>query len=248
MENGKKIALGVTAVFILAIGVRVGLIYKANHEDVPIASKQADKPKLSEDDSVFLRKERPDSLKDERALIGKTIWVSAGGQMDYYPYSAHNADYSQRAGTLLGAQPLIVKDVFEQVPPKTGRPVARITAGQRHVLLAFTMPNSEHPKAMYATPVGHYADGGYEFYTDEIFFYDDPHVLYKHWAPDMWAHIEKHEAVVGMSETQAMMALGQVITPSSDSFGNRTVTYNNNDHPMKIVFENNKAVSVAPAS
>jgi hypothetical protein len=248
MENGKKIALGVTAALIVAVGVRVGLIYKANHEEGPPPKPQYTIPKLSEDDAVFLRKQRPDSLKDERELIGKTVWISAGGQMDFYPYSAHHVDYSKRAGTLLGAEPLLIKDVFEQTAPKSGRAVARIPAGQRHVLLAFTMPKSASPAALYATPVGYYADGNYTFFTDEIFFYDDPHILYKHWSPEMWAHVEKHEAVVGMSETQAMMALGQVMTPSSDSFGNRTVTYNNNEHPMKVVFENNKAISVTPAS
>lgn len=246
MENGKKLAFGVTAVFILAIAVRVGLIYKANHEEAAPATNAWVKPKLSDDDSVFLRKQRPDSLKDERGIIGKTIWVSAGGQMDFYHYANHHADYAHPVGTLSGAEPLVVKDVFEQVPPKSGRPVARIAAGQRHVLLAFTMPKSADPKAEYAVPVGHFYEGNYEFLSDEIFFYDDPHVLYKHWSADTWAHVDKHEVVPGMSENQAMMALGQVIVPSSDKMGDRTVTYNNNDHPIKIVFEKNKAISVTP--
>jgi len=35
MENGKKIALGATAFMIALVGLRVGLIYKANHEEAP---------------------------------------------------------------------------------------------------------------------------------------------------------------------------------------------------------------------
>jgi hypothetical protein len=246
MENGKKIALAISALFVIAIGVRVGLIYKANHEEAPVPTTSA-KPKLSDDDMVFLRKQFPDSLKDERALIGKTIWVSAGGQMDYYHYASHHADYAHPVATLEGAEPLVIKDVFEQVPPK-GRAVSRISAGERHVLLAFTMPKSSDPNALYAVPVGNYENGSYTFLTDEIFFYDDPHVLYKHWGPEMWAHVDKHEAVVGMSENQAMMSLGQVITPSSNSIGNRTVTYDNNGHPIRIDFEDNKAVKVTPVT
>jgi len=246
MENGKKIALAVSVAFVIAIGVRVGLIYKANHEDVPVTTTST-KPKLSDDDMVFLRKQHPDSLKDERDLIGKTIWVSAGGQMDYYHYTSHHADYAHPVATLAGAEPLVIKDVFEQVPPK-GRAVSRISAGERHVLLAFTMPKSSDPNVLYAVPVGNYDNGSYTFLTDEIFFYDDPHVLYKHWGPEMWAHIDKHEAVVGMSENQAMMSLGQVITPSSDSIGNRTVRYDNNGHPIKIEFIDNKATSVTPVA
>jgi hypothetical protein len=245
MENGKKIALAVSAAFVIAIGIRVGLIYKANHEELPVATETSAKPKLSDDDTVFLRKQHPDSLKDERDLIGKTIWVSAGGQMDYYHYASHHADYAHPVATLAGAEPLVIKDVFEQVPPKC-RAVSRISAGERHVLLAFTMPKSSDPNALYAVPVGNYDNASYTFLTDEIFFYDDPHTLYKHWGADAWAHVDKHEVVPGMTENQAMMALGQVISPSGDTVGDRTVTYNNNDHPIRIVFQNNKAISVTP--
>jgi hypothetical protein len=248
MQTGAKVGLGVTAVLLLAVGVRVGLIYKANHEEMPVAKSPYAEPKLTDDDAVFLKKERPDSLKDERALIGKTIWVSAGGQMDYYRDTGKHVDYSKPVGTLLGAEPLVVKDVFEQVPPKTGRAVARISAGQRHVLLAFTMPKSADPGVLYAVPVGNYNDGAYEFLTDEIFFYDDPHVLYKHWGPEMWAHVDKHEAVLGMSENEAMMSLGQVINPHGDTVGERSVTYDNDGKPVTIEFEKNKAVKITPGS
>jgi hypothetical protein len=247
MDNGKKIAIGVTAVMVVAVFARVGLIYRANHDDTP--SKPAySEPPISDDDAVTytLRQERPDSIKDERTLIGKTIWIRAGGQMNYYHYAAHHADYAHPVGTLLGAEPLLIKDVFEQVPPKIPSAVTRISAGQRHVLLAFTMPKSADPNAEYAVPVGHYIDGSYEFLSDTIFFYDDPHMLYKHWSADAWTHVDKHEVVPGMSEAQAMLALGQIIEPSSDTPGDRTVTYNNNDHPIKVVFEHNKAISVTP--
>jgi len=246
MENGAKIAIGVTAVFVVAIGIRVGLIYKANHEEGPTPTQPAPTRVINEDDLVFLKKQRPDSLKDERDLIGKTIWVSAANQMDYYVDTGKHVDYAKPVGLLKGAEPLDVKEVFEQKPPSTGRAVMRIAAGQKHVLLGFTMPNSGDPKKLYAVPVGNYDSTGYNFFTDEIFFYDDPHELYKHWGTAMWQHVDKHEAVVGMSENQAMMSLGQVITPHGDKMGDRSVTYDNDGHPVTITFENGKAVKVQP--
>ena len=87
MTKGLRIALGLTGVFVLAIGGELLWLHHRNvvDENAPAARKDPyEKPTMTADDSVFLRKERPDSLKDERELIGKTIWVSAGGQMDYY--------------------------------------------------------------------------------------------------------------------------------------------------------------------
>jgi hypothetical protein len=246
MESGKKIAIGVTTVFILAVVVRVGLIYKANHEEGPPPKPTYTQYHVDDDQAVndTLHKEHPDSLKDERSLIGKTLWVSAGGQMDYYHYANHHADYAHPVGVLLGAEPLIVKDAFQQVPPHITLATARIPAGQGHVLLAFTMPKSADPNAVYAVPVGHVDGGTYALLTDQIFFYSDPHTLYSHWGPETWAHIDKHEVVKGMSENQAMMALGQVLVWHGGTPGDRSITYDNDGHPVSIIFEKDKAVTI----
>ena len=252
MTKGAKIAAASAVVFVLAVAVRVGLIYRANHEDTAPAAPVAAGSgyKMSDDDATVLtlKKKYQDSMKDAKALIGSTLWVSAGGQMDYYKDSGNHVDYAHPVGTLPGATKLEVKGVFEQVPPKTGRPIARIAAGQRHVLLAFTEPKSDDPKQLYAVPVGNFDNGAYTFLIDEIFFYDDPHVLYKHWGPDMWTHIDKHEPALGMSEHQAMMALGQVIVPHGDKPGERSVTFDNDGHPVTIRFEDGKATKITPGT
>lgn len=249
MTNGMKIAGAVTTLLLLLFGIRIYFAYRAHQgeSDATTTAKAiAARPTLSDDDAVYLRKQRPDSLKDERELIGKTIWVSAGGQLDYFKDSGKHVDYAKPIDTLRGATPLVIKDVFEQVAPKGSRATFRIPAGQKHVLLAFTMPNSQDPKQLYATPVGYFDQGQYTFFSDEIFFYDDPHVLYKHWGPETWAHIDKHEAVLGMSENQVMMALGQVSKPSSDTMGDRSVEFDNDGHPIDVDFEHNKAVKITP--
>lgn len=251
MTKGLKIALAATAALVVAIGVESLWLHHRNvaDENAPVVRKDAyPKSTLTEDQEVFLRKERPDSLKDERELFGKTIWVSAGGQMDYYKDTGKHVDYAKPVGVLLGAEPLIIRDVFEEKAPANSRATFRIAPGQRQVLLGFTMPNSSDPKATYAVPVGNFDEGVYNFFTDEIFFYDDPHVLYKHWGPEMWAHVDKHEVVLGMSENQAMMALGQTITPHGDNVGDRSVSFDNNGKAVTIDFQSNKAVKITPGS
>jgi hypothetical protein len=42
------------------------------------------------------------------------------------------------------------------------------------------------------------------------------------------------------------MALGQVASPSSDSVGDRTMTYDNGGKPIVVEFENNRAVKITP--
>jgi hypothetical protein len=238
------IAFGVIAV--LLVGGEFAILYRRNHTDAPVAKSAYPERKVDPDDLVYIKKERPDSLADEKTLIGTTIWVSAGGQMDYYADKGKHVDYAHPIGTLAGAEPLAIKDVFEQKAPATGAAVARIPAGEKHVLLAFTLPNSSDPKALYATPVGNFDNGTYNLLNDQIFFYDDPHVLYKHWGPEMWAHIDKHEAVPGMSENQAMMSLGEVIKPESDNAGDREISFDNNGKPLMITFKGNKAVKITP--
>jgi hypothetical protein len=246
MQKGPKVALASAGLFVIVVAGLIGNQYRKNHEEGPARKDPYADIKIDPDNLVFLKKERPDSLADERALIGKTIWVSAGGQLDYYADKGKHVDYAHPVGTLLGATPLLIKDVFEQKAPATGAAVLRIPAGQRHVLLAFTMPNSTDPKTLYATPVGDYDNNLYTLLNDEIFFYDDPHQLYSHWGAETWAHIDKHEVVPGMSENQAMMALGQVMKPDSDNMGDRDVTYDNNGHPVTIEFAKNKAVRITP--
>jgi hypothetical protein len=248
MEKGPKIAIAVTAVFIVAVGVRVGLIYKANHQPAPVMDPSYGERKLTDDDMVMRRKERPDKLADEKTLIGKTVWVAAGGQVSYFPDTGKRADYQHPDGKLLGAEPLAVFEVFEQVAPTSGPGVTSIPTGKKQVLLGFTMPKSNDPKAKYAAPVGSFGEGAYTFYTDEMFFYDDPREMYKNWGADTWSHIDKHEVTLGMSENQAMMALGQVTTPGSGTLGNQSILFDNNGHPVTVVFENDKATKITPGS
>ena len=43
----------------------------------------------------------------------------------------------------------------------------------------------------YAVPIGSETDDTYRIYSDEMFFVQDPHELYKHWPADVWEAIDQ---------------------------------------------------------
>ena len=248
METGKQAALAGTAILLAVVGIRVGLLYRERHAPVVVASRDAGKAPVSQDAFVFLRKKRPSSMSDLRELYGSTVWVSAGGQMEYYPVRAGHADYTRPVGTLLGAAPITIQGALEQVAPKSA--TFRVPAGDRQVLLTFHIPASAQGPGsgdtLFAVPVGYRQAGQYTFINDELFFYDDPHHLYDHWGPQIWNSVDHHQATVGMSEAEVQMALGQVSDSLSTDYGNRRVMYNNLGHPMDVIFVHDKATAVMP--
>jgi hypothetical protein len=239
MNNGAKAAIGATTVLILAVGGQ--LLYLHHERNAPVAVKAPEREVIAEDNLVFLKQKRPDTLKDVKELDGSTLWVSAGGQLDFYPYVGHAAQYGKSAGTLLGAEPIMVRDAVEQVAPKAA--TFRIPGGDKQVLLVFTRPGSSDVAKEYAVPVGYRQAGQYTFYTDEIFFYDDPHVLYKHWGPEIWKAVDAHEVILGMNERQVELSLGQVSKSTSNDYGNRMVVFANMGKPMAVTFVKNKVTA-----
>jgi hypothetical protein len=236
MQTGVKVAIGATVVMALAIGIRVGLIYR-ERSNPGVAVKAPEREKIADDDLVFLKKKRPSSMADLKELAGTTVWVSAGGQMDYYPYTGKRVVYGKPSGTLLGAEPMAVKGFAESVAPKAA--TVRIPGGDRQVSMIFTRPGSDDPAKEYAVPIGYHEAGQYTFYTDELFFYDDPHELYKHWGPEVWKAVDAHQVILGMNERQVELSLGQVSKSTSQDYGNRMVVFANLGKPMAVTFEKN---------
>jgi hypothetical protein len=242
MNSVMKAVIGGTAVMALAISGELLYLHHERNKPITIPTATTATAKSDMDDFVYLKKERPSSMEDLKDLYGKTVWVSAGGQMDYYPYSGHRAEYAKSAGTLLGAEPMVIKDAFEQVAPKSA--TFRIPGGDKQVLLVFTMPKSADPAKEYAVPVGYQEAKDFTFYTDELFFYEDPHELYKHWGPQVWQAVDAHQAIVGMNERQVELSLGQVSKSLSNDYGNRLVVYANLGKPKAVTFVKNKATAV----
>ena len=238
MESGKKAAIAASVILVLAVGVRVGLIYR--ERNAPAVVKAPAREVIPDDDLVFLKQKRPASMADMKDLFGTTVWISAGGQLDYFPVVGKAVQYGKSAGTLLGAQELKIKSAIEQVAPKTA--TFRIPGGDKQVSLVFTFAGDAAKE--FAVPVGFRKAGQYTFYTDEIFFYDDPHTLYKHWGPEIWKAVDEHRVINGMNERQVELALGQVSKSNGTQYGNRMVVFANMGKPMAVTFVKNKVTAV----
>ena len=238
MTGVVKGAIAAAVVVVLAVGGEGAYLYHRNHADQAEAPARAEY-KSDPDDLVYLKHEHPMNLKDEKNLKGQTLWMSAGGQLDYYPYNGHAVDYAHTQGVLLGAEPIVVADAVEATAPKSA--AFRIPQGDKQVLLVFTKPGDAR---QYAVPVGFRTGTDYSLSTDDIFFYQDPRQLFSYWGPQVWAAIDAHKAIAGMTEREVQMALGQVSDPSGDTIGERSVTYDDQGHPKVVVFRGGKAVSI----
>ena len=239
-SNTKKLVFAFTAIMLLVVGLRVYFVVKSRHDAQVVHEDAGPSLGLSQDDYIIPKKMYPHTMADAKALDGKTIWVFAGNQMDYYPATAQRVNYAKSAGLLLGAEPLDVVNFIEQKAPESL--YTRIPRGDRQVVMLFH--RKAEPTSLYGVAVGYHEAAGYTFYLDEAFFYDDPHVTYKYWPAPIWQAIDAHKAVLGMNELQAMLALGQVSRPGPGEQNNRTVEFDNNGHPVTITFEHKKATKI----
>ena len=142
------------------------------------------------------------------------------------------------------AQQLEISNVIQATPPDAKAeevsPGVRVRAEQ--VLASFHRGDD---KKLYAAPIGGNHGGDYTLYINETFYFEDPHQLYKHWPSDIWSAIDQHQAKQGMNELQVALALGiGVPQGSAGDYGNRTLQYDNNGHPVKVTFDHNRATSV----
>ena len=234
-----RITIGILLVLLF---IRLGFILYQRHE----ANKPAEKKvtySSNMDDYVNLPKIHPYDLKSAaKELVGKTVWVRAGNSVNYYPFSAgsRTADLKQEKGLLPPLAKLQVKDIVAQ--KSSAAPVAegQVSVVQKQALAVFQMGDAP---GTYAVPIGTGNGDEYEFTVNDLFFLADPHELYKHWPPETWQAIDNHQAKQGMNEIQVAMALGTAATGSGE-YGNRTLQFENNGHPVNVTFANNKATSV----
>ena len=93
----------------------------------------------------------------------------------------------------------------------------------------------------YAVPIGFENDGQYKIYSDEMFYVEDPHELYKYWPADVWQAIEQHEVKPGMDELQADFAVGMGVPDAGASSDDKTVRYPNGGKPLVVNYQGGKA-------
>jgi len=225
----------VLAVAIVIVGARTAYIVYERHQLRVEGEKPKPETALSADAYVSPHKLHSYDLLSARDLTKQPVWVRVGYSLTYYPYDPkrRKADFAHEAGTLPPLQKLQSEDVFTGVAPQA--------AGTRQVLARFELNGKP-----YAVPIGAEKDGDYKIYSDEMFFIQDPHELYKHWPADVWKAIDDHHVLPGMSELQVGFAIGVGVQDGGGDYGSRTLKYPNGGKPLVITFRGNKATEIGP--
>ena len=233
-EARQRIQLVLIVALIVAT-LRAGYIFYQRHEDRIAAEQQKlarDKGFSNADYYVTPKKLYPYDLKSAKQLTQQPAWVKEGYRYTYYKYDAatKHVDFGQEGGLLLPIEKLAIKDVVTAKAPGQDRTQIVATFGKEG--------------KMYAVPIGYEANGEYKIYSDEMFFVEDPHDLYKHWPPDVWQAVEQHQVKPGMNEMMADFAIGMGVPDAGDTSYEKTVRYPNGGKPLVIVYHDGKAAEI----
>jgi hypothetical protein len=231
-EAKKKIQIALALAIVVA-GVRAGYILYERHEDYVAAQKQKAAKNAgysNADYYVTPKKLYPFDLRSAKQLTQQPVWVKEGYRYTYYPYDAarKKADFGKEAGLLLPIERLEIKDVL-----------ADSAAGKKQVMAIFQKDGKS-----YAVPIGYELEGQFKIYSDEMFFVEDPHDLYKHWPADVWQAIAQHEVKPGMDELQADFAVGMGVPEAGSGEDGKTVRYPNGGKPLVVSYRGGKAAEV----
>jgi hypothetical protein len=237
-ETKQRIQLGLALAIVVA-GARTGYILYRRHEDYLAGERQKQARNVAysnPDYYVSPKKLYPYDLKSAKQLVGQPVWVKEGYRYTYYPFNVatRRVDFSHEAGLLLPIERLEIKDVVVDTPPGAG--------GRRQMMAEF-----QKDRTSCAVPIGFESEGQYQIYSDEMFYIEDPHELYKHWPADVWQAVERHEVKPGMNELQADFAVGMGVPDEGGSW-EKTVRYPNGGKPLVVTYHDGKAVDIKPGA
>jgi len=224
-------------------GLRLVYVFYERHSEAEQAVEQQKQRQLQHDTLpdadyyVSLRKIHAYDLASARELTKAPVWVRTGYSSAYFPFdpSSRHANFGHQPGFLLPLEKLQITDVvFDRAPT---------APGQKQIMAVFAR-DGKH----YAFSIGAAAGSSFDWYADDMLFYDDPHELYKHWPTDVWDAVAKHEVHKGMNELQAGCAVGLGLLDGSGLGEERTLHYANGGNPWTVTFRNGKAVEVKAGS
>ncbi len=236
MTNWQK-ALIITLVTCAIGGIYLAIVFHQRRN--PGVASQAAQQAESPDDFAEVRMIFPTSFADVAKLQNTSVWMKNGYTMPYFPYDSGRIVFAKSVGVIPSAQRLDIKKIIKAVAP--AQVDDGISHGSRQVFAVFSLPGSA---SLYATAIG-VIDGPQEqYFTDVLFYYDDPHTIYDNWPKSIWAAIDAHQVQPGMSELQTRMSIGQKIQSDGGSEGNRTVTYDQAGKTWTITYVNNHATTI----
>lgn len=240
-ELRKRLQIVMILAIVLAAARAAFIFY--SRIDTASEKPQAPSYHLTDDDYVTPSKIFPYDLKSaQKELAGKTVWVRNGNAVPYYGYSptAGSVDLSRKIGLLAPLEKLQVEDVVlqrESAPLMPGQ----VTVVHKRIMVVFR--HSGQPGS-FASAIGNNIGNDFDFTANEEFFFEDPHVLYKHWPQDVWNAIDQHQAKTGMNELQVSFALGSMAAATPGPYGSRTAQYRTRSGLVKVAFEKNRAIEI----
>jgi hypothetical protein len=233
-EDAKKKIQLALALGIVVAGARTGYILYRNHEDYVAAQKRVAAKNAgyaNQEYYVTPKKLYPYDLKSAQQLTQQPVWVKEGYRYTFYRYVpvVKSVDFAHEAGLLGPLERFEMKDVMVVAAP----------GGRRQVVATFDKDGHS-----YAVPIGFENEGQYKIYSDEVFYVEDPHELYKFWPADVWQAIEQHQVKPGMDELQADFAVGMGVPDAGASSADKTVRYPNGGKPLVVEYSGGKATEV----
>jgi hypothetical protein len=237
-EEAKKWIQYALALAVVVAALRAGYILYERHEDFVAAEKQAEAKRAgysNADYYVVPKKLYPFDLKSAQQLTLQPVWVKEGYRYTYYPYVpvVKSVDFVHDAGLLGPIERLEIKDVTTVAAP----------GGRRQVVATFDKDGHS-----FAVPIGFESEGQYKIYSDEMFYVEDPHELYKHWPAEVWQAVAQHEVKPGMNELQADFAIGMGVPDAGASSEEKTVRYPNGGKPLVVIYRDGKAAEIKPGT
>ena len=194
---------------------------------------------LTPDDVAIVRMKFMTSFDDALKLEGTSVWMKNGYTMPYFPYQSGHINFSKTKERIPSAQQLDIRKVIKAVPPADLDD--GISHGSRQVFAIFSLPRSTD---LYATVIGAFDGSQEQYFCDVLFYYDDPHKIYDNWPPNVWAAIDAHQVLAGMSELQTQMSIGHNQKVDSSNEGNRTITYDQAGKKWAVTFAGNRATVI----
>ncbi|HEY1901900.1 MAG TPA: hypothetical protein VGG56_05695 [Terracidiphilus sp.] len=237
MKTWQKILIP-TLISLAIGGIYLFTVWKQRQNPGIIAKNDASQI-LSKDDLAVVRAFFPQHFDDLQRLEGTSVWMKNGYTMPYFPYAGERVEFAKRVGLIPVAQPMDVKKIVKAAVP--AKEDDGLEHGNRQVFAVFALPGKP---GTFATPVGAIQGSQEAYFTDLLFYYDDPHTIYNYWPKDVWAVIDAHQVKQGMSELQTRMAIGQKMHADGDKEGDRTVTYDQNGKQWIITYVKNQATAI----
>jgi len=232
-----------TAVTVAIGGAYLAWVFHERANPGVIGQPKADEGNtLSKDDLVVMKEYFPQHFDDLQRFEGTTVWMKNGYSMAFFPYAGGRVEFAKKIGLVPPLERLEIKKIVKAVAPAAVHD--GIEPGGMQAFAVFTVVGG---KEMFALPIGVMVGGEEGYYTDMLFFYDDPHTIYDYWPKDVWMAIDAHQVKPGMSELETRLAIGQKVHVDGDREGERTVTYDVNGKKWDVTYVKNGATEIKPS-